>query len=170
MTKKLLTIIATCLILSLASFGMSANAQSLGAHVQTGQGTKQIAVTGEQHGINYQVFRGNSKDHYVIRFYKEGETPLNARITDLQVDLEIVNGTLLSVAPAGQIDGNKSSYKFSSRRGLNNQLEDKGLFLIFKFNPESNSSGTLSFAVTEYTQLTRTSSTKESELIIFSLQ
>lgn len=169
MNKKTLTIIATCLLI-LGIFVTPANGENLGLSAQMAQGEKQIAVAGEQHGISYQVFRGNSKDHYVVRFYKEGQNPLNSRITDLQVDLEIVNGTLLSVAPAGQIDGNKSSYKFSSRRGLNSQLEDKGLFLIFKFDAENNSSGKLSFAITEYTQISRTSSTKESELITFTLE
>ncbi len=131
------------------------------------QGERFQVVSGKQHGIRYEIYRGNSLDHYVVRFFKDEKDVLNSRITDLEVSLEIENGQLLSVAPAGTIEDNKSHYKFSSRRGLNTQLEDKGLFLIFKFQTQEDSKGTLNFSFTEYTQISKTSATKKSEPISF---
>lgn len=167
MIRKFFLVMVTMTVVFLGT--SSAYVESLDVQ-KVVQGQKQIVVAGEQHGISYQVYRGSLRDHYVIRFYMEGKSPLNTRITDLQVELKIENGTLLSVAPAGKIDGNRSIYKFSSRRGLNSQLQDKGLFLIFKLNAEENSKGKLSFIVDEYLQLSKTSSTKKSDYIIFSLQ
>lgn len=127
-----------------------------------------LIVAGEQHGISYQIFRTN--DHYVVRFFKEDQNVFKTLITELEINLEVENGKLLSVAPTGKIENNKSTYKFSSRKGLNKQLEEKGLFLIFKFIPEENCLGKLTFSTTEYTQVSKTSVTKQSNLITFSLQ
>ncbi|SES76438.1 hypothetical protein [Anaerobranca gottschalkii] len=157
MVRKRLTLLIIILILSFSSnvFAIPMNERLL-------------IVDGEQHGISYQIFKTN--EHYVIRFYKEEENIFKCLITELEINLEIENGKLLSVAPTGKLENNRSTYKFSSRKGLNKQLEDKGVFLIFKFIPEENCLGKLTFSITEYTSVSKTSVTRQSNLITFSLQ
>lgn len=166
MTKKglALFVITLTIMFMLMNYYNSPIVEGL---VPTLQGERHLIVNGMQHGINYQVYKGNSQDHFVVRFYKDEETVLNAKITDLKVNIEIENGKLLSVAPAGKIEDNKSEYTYSSRRGLNSQLGDKGIFLILKISTNDNSIGKLNFSVTEYTQVSKTTVTLDSDVIEF---
>ncbi|QNO15711.1 hypothetical protein HYG86_13490 [Alkalicella caledoniensis] len=166
MNKKGFTlfVITLTIMFMLMSYYNSQNVEGL---VPAMQGERHLIVNGEQHGISYQIYKGNTQDHFVIRFYKENESIVNAKITDLKVNLEIENGKLLSVAPAGKIEGNKSEYVYSSRRGLNSQLEDKGIFVIFKIAGDENSKGALKFSITEYTQISKTTVELNSDPIKF---
>ncbi|WP_353892643.1 hypothetical protein PRVXH_002003 [Proteinivorax hydrogeniformans] len=131
---------------------------------------KTLIVSGKQNMIRYEVYQGAIDEHYVLRLYKDAQKGYTPQIRDIVVDLEVENGNLLSVAPAGKLDQNISQNKFYSSRGLNSQLKDEGLFLVFKTVPAENS-GTvnITFSTTEYTQLSRSSETKVSDNISFEI-